>query len=169
MKEVGDRVVEQEGAGSSGLIRAAETMKERFGEIFTSCERRLNEMGSLLIVGEGNTREQLEGNARAVLKRAAMVLRGEERSLHAVEEEIYRNIEDSREPLNQHPDGSFRAGVALCKAAISTVVRNMPPSSFSSEELAEISLAVQEIVIDRVSRMVMASFMDYLLTKARET
>ncbi len=88
MEEVGDRVVEQEGAGSSGLIRAAETMKERFGKVFTSCERRLNEMGSLLIVGEGNTREQLEGNARYVLKRAAMVLRGEERSLHAVEEEI---------------------------------------------------------------------------------
>ncbi len=71
--------------------------------------------------------------------------------------------------MNQQPDGSFRAGVALCEAAVSTVVRNMPPSSSSSEELAEISLAVQEIVIDRVSRMVMASFMDYLLTKARET
>ncbi len=108
VEEVGDRVVEQEGAEPSGLIRA-------------------------------------------------------------VEEEIYRNIEDSRKPLNPHPDGSFRAGVALCKAAVSTVVRNMPPSSSSSEELAEISLAVQEIVIDRVSRMVMASFMDYLLTKARET
>ena len=39
------------------MIRAAETMTERFGEIFTSCERRLNEMGSLLIVGEGNIRE----------------------------------------------------------------------------------------------------------------
>ncbi len=108
MEEVGDRVVEQEGAEPSGLIRA-------------------------------------------------------------VEEEIYRNIEDSRKPLNPHPDGSFRAGVALCKAAVSTVVRNMPPSSSSPEEVAEISLAVQEIVMDRLSRMVMASFVDYLLTKVRET
>ncbi len=102
-------------------------MEGRFGEIFADYERRLNEMGSLLIVGEGNTREQLEGNARDVLERAAKVLRGEERSLLAVEEEIYRNIEDSREPLNPHPDGSFRASVALRKAAISTVVCNMPP------------------------------------------
>jgi len=96
------------------LIRAAETMKERFGEIFADYEQRLNEMDSLLVVGEGN--------ARDVLERAAKVPRGAERSLLAVEERIYRNIEDFREPLNPHPDESFRAGVALCKAAISTVV-----------------------------------------------
>ena len=71
--------------------------------------------------------------------------------------------------FDPHPDGSFRAGVALCKAAVSTVVRNMPPSSSSPEEVAEISLAVQEIVMDRLSRMVTASFVDYLLTKVRET
>jgi len=130
-----------------GLIRAAETMEERFGEIFASYERRLKEMGSLLIVGEGNTREQPEGNARDVLERAAKVPRGAERSLLAVEEGIYRNIEDCREPLNLHPGESFRAGVALCKAAVSTVVCNMPPSSSSPEEVAEISLAVQEIVM----------------------
>jgi hypothetical protein len=51
MGEVGDRVVEQQGARSTGLIRAAETMEERFGEIFTDYERRLNDMGSLLVVG----------------------------------------------------------------------------------------------------------------------
>jgi signal transduction histidine kinase len=144
-------------------------MDGRFGEIFADYERQLNEMGSLLVVGEGNTREQLEDNARDVLERAAKVLRGEERSLLAVEEEIYRNIEDSREPLNPHPDESFRAGVALCRAAVSSVVCNMPPSSSSPEEVAEISLAVQEIVMDRVSRMVMASYVDYLLTKVKET
>jgi signal transduction histidine kinase len=169
MKEDGDRVVKQQEARSPGLVRAAETMEGRFGEIFADYERQLNEMGSLLVVGEGNTREQLEENARDVLERAAKVLRGEERSLLAVEEEIYRNIEDSREPLNPHPDESFRAGVALCKAAVSVVVCNMPPSSSSPEEVAEISLAVQEIVMDRVSRMVMASYVDYLLTKVRET
>ena len=153
----------------AGLPRAARTMEERFGEIFARYVRLLEEAGSLLVVGEGNTRDQLEENARDVLERAAMVLRGEERSLLAVEEEIYRNIEDSREPLNPHPDESFRAGVALCKAAVSTVVYNLPPSSSSPEEVAEISLAVQEIVMDRVSRMVMASYVDYLLTKVRET
>jgi DNA replication initiation complex subunit (GINS family) len=143
------------------LIRAAETMKERFGEIFADYERQLNEMDSLLVVGEGN--------ARDVLERAAKVPRGAERSLLAVDEGIYRNIEDSREPLNPHPDESFRAGVALCKAAVSTVVRNMPPSSSSPEEVAKISLAVQEIVMDRVSWMVMAPYVDYPLTKVKET
>ncbi len=152
-----------------GLIRAADTMEERFGEIFEDYERQLKEAGSLLVVGDGTTREQLEANARDVLERAAKVLRDEEESLLAVEEEIYRNIETSKEPLNPHPDESFRAGVALCKAAVSVVVRNMPPSSSSPEEVAVIALAVQEIVMDRVARMVMASYVDYLLTKVKET
>jgi len=43
------------------------------------------------------------------------------------------------------------------------------PSSSSPEDVAEISLAVQEIVMDRVSRMVMGPYVDYLLTKVRET
>ncbi len=149
--------------------QAARILEERFGEIFEDYEHRLRETNSLLIVGDGTTREQLEANARDVLERATKVLRSEEESLLAVEEEIYRNIEDSKEPLNPHPDESFRAGVALCKAAVSVVVRNMPPNSSSPEEVAEIALAVQEIVMDRVARMVMASYVDYLLTKVKET
>ena len=147
---------------------AARILEERFGEIFEGYQRRLREMSSLLIVGDGTTPEQLEANARSVLGRAAKVLGGEERSLLAVEEEIYRNIESSEEPLNPHPDESFRAGVALCKAAVTVVVRNLLPGS-SPEKIAGIALAVQEIVMDRVSRMVMASYVDYLLTKVKET
>jgi signal transduction histidine kinase len=143
-------------------------MEERFGEIFTDYVRLLEEAGSLLIVGAGNTREQLEKNARGVISRAARVLRDKEESLLAVEEEIYRNIEDAEEPLNPHPDESFRAGVALCKAAVAVVVENMPDSS-SPREVAEVSLTVQEVVMDRISRLVMASYVDYLLTKVKET
>ena len=44
--------------------QAARILEERFGEIFSDYERRLGAMGSLLIVGEGTTREQLESNAR---------------------------------------------------------------------------------------------------------
>ncbi len=147
---------------------AARILDGRFGEIFEDYVRRLREMNSLLVVGDGTTHEQIETNARSVLGRAAKVLRGEERSLLAVEEEIYRNIESSDEPLNPHPDESFRAGVALCKAAVTVVVRNLTPGA-KPQEIAEIALAVQEIVMDRVSRMVMASYVDYLLTKVRET
>ncbi len=153
---------------ATGLTEAARMLEEHFDEIFADYERRLEEVGSLLVVGEGTSREQLESNARSVLERAAKVLRGEERSLLAVEEEIYRNIEASEEPLNPHPDESFRAGVALCKAAVVAVVRRLTPGT-PPEEIARIALSVQEIVMDRISRMVMASYVDYLLTKVKET
>ena len=134
---------------------ATRVLEERFEEIFEDYEQTLVEAGSLLVVGD-------------VIGRAAKVLGGEERSLLAVEEEIYRNIEASEEPFNPHPDESFRAGVALCKAAVGVVVRNLLPGT-SPAKVAGISLAVQEIVMDRVSRMVMASYVDYLLTKVKET
>ena len=147
---------------------AACVLEERFEEIFEDYERTLAGAGSLLVVGDGTTRDRLRKNAGDVIGRAAKVLGGEERSLLAVEEEIYRNIEASDEPLNPHPDESFRAGVALCKAAVGVVVRNLLPGT-SPEKVAGIALAVQEIVMDRVSRMVMASYVDYLLTKVKET
>ncbi len=147
---------------------AARVLEECFEEIFEDYERTLAEAGSLLVVGDGTTRDQLRKNAGDVIGRAAKVLAGEERSLLAVEEEIYRNIESSDEPLNPHPDESFRAGVALCKAAVGVVVKNLLPGT-SPEKVAGIALAVQEIVMDRVSRMVMASYVDYLLTKVKET
>ena len=147
---------------------AAQVLGERFEQIFEDYEGNLAESGSLLIVGDGTTREQLKKNASDVIRRAASVLGGEERSLLAVEEEIYRNIQASDEPLNPHPDESFRAGVALCKAAVGVVVKNLLPGA-SPKNVAGIALAVQEIVMDRVSRMVMASYVDYLLTKVKET
>ncbi|PLS87317.1 MAG: hypothetical protein CYG60_02485 [Actinobacteria bacterium] len=160
--------LEGEGSGRAGKARAARVIEETTGEILDAYVRRLEREGSLLIIGKGNTREQIETQARGVLERAAGVLRGEERSLLAVEEEIYRNIEDSEEPLNPHPDESFRAGVALCKETVSVVVDDLTPGT-SPREIADIALAVQEIVMDRISRMVMASFVDYLLTKVKET
>ena len=162
------RTSEGGGSRSSGAARAAQVIEERAGEILDGYARLLEQEGNLLIIGEGNPREQIERQARGVLERAASVLRGEERSLLAVEEEIYRNIEDSEEPLNPHPDESFRAGVALCKSAVSVVVDDLTPDT-SPREVAEVALAVQEIVMDRISRMVMASFVDYLLTKVKET
>ena len=147
---------------------AARVLDECFEEIFEDYERSLADDGSLLVVGGGTSRDQLRKNAGDVLGRAAKVLKNEERSLLAVEEEIYRNIESSEEPLNPHPDESFRAGVALCKAAVGVVVKNLLPET-SPEKVAGIALAVQEIVMDRVSRMVMASYIDYLLTKVKET
>ncbi len=116
-----------------GLTEAAQTLEECFDEIFGDYKRRLREIGSLMILGDGTSPAQLEANARSILERTAKVLRGEEKSLLAVEEEIYRNIEASKEPLNPHPDESFRAGVALCKAAISVVMNRLTPGTSPDE------------------------------------
>lgn len=153
---------------STGLTEAAQMLEDHFDEIFEDYERQLEEEGNLLVVGDGTSREQLESNARSVIERAAMVLRGDEESLLAVEEEIYKNIEASKEPLNPHPDESFRAGVALCKAAVVAVVGRLTPGT-PPQDVARIALSVQEIVMDRIARMVMASYVDYLLTKVKET
>lgn len=155
-------------ARSQAVVKAARVIEERSGEIVQAYVRRLDREGSLLIIGEGDPRGRVEKQGRDVLKRTVSVLRGEEKSLLAVEEEIYRNIEDAEEPLNPHPDESFRAGVALCKATVSVVVDDLTPGT-TPIEIAEVALTVQEIVMDRVSRMVMASFVDYLLTKVKET
>ena len=58
------------------MIRAARVIEERAGEILDAYVRRLERENSLLVIGEGNTREQLENQARGVLERAASVLRG---------------------------------------------------------------------------------------------
>jgi signal transduction histidine kinase len=167
MEDAG-KILGDKGPRSPGMVRAARVIQEKMSVIIEDYGRLLEEMGSLLIIGEGNTREQVESQARGVLERTTSVLKGEERSLLAVEEEIYRNIEDSKEPFNPHPDESFRAGVALCKATVAAVVDDLTPGT-SPREIAEVALAVQEIVMDRISRMVMASFVDYLLTKVKET
>ncbi len=61
-----------------GLTEGARTLEEHFDEIFEDYERQLEEIGSLLVVGDGTSHEQLESNARSVMERAAKVLRGEQ-------------------------------------------------------------------------------------------
>lgn len=41
--------------------------------------------------------------------------------------------------------------------------------SLLPEEVAEITLAAQEIIIDKIARMVMTSYAGYLLKKVKET
>ena len=60
---------------------AARVLEEHFEEIFEDYERTLTEDGSLLVVGDGTTRDQLRKNAGDVIGRAVKVLAGEERSL----------------------------------------------------------------------------------------
>nr|MDP9480694.1 hypothetical protein [Actinomycetota bacterium] len=90
LEEAG-KILGGKGPRSPGMVRAAQVIQEKMSGIIEDYGRLLEEMGSLLIIGEGNTREQVESQARGVLERTTSVLKGEERSLLAVEEEIYRN------------------------------------------------------------------------------
>jgi hypothetical protein len=123
--------VAQSGAGhapSAVYSRvAAAVLTERFDEILEDYERRLLGMDSFVIVGEGSGTGAREAQARSMASRAAAILRGEDASALEMEEEIYRNIEASREPLNPHPDEAFRAGEAFCGAALSAIARHLPP------------------------------------------
>ena len=156
------------GAPSAAHSLAAAVMGERFDEILEEYERRLLEMDSFVIVGEGSGSGARQAQALSMARRVAAILRGEEASALEMEEEIYRNIEASREPLNPHPDEAFRAGEAFCGAALATVARHLPPDT-PPAEVVSISLAVEGVVTQRISRVLMASYIDYLMTKVRET
>jgi signal transduction histidine kinase len=157
------------GAPSAAYARAAAAvLAERFDEILEDYERRLLGMDSFVIVGGGSGREAREAQARSMASRASAILHGEDASALDLEEEIYRNIEASREPLNPHPDEAFRAGEAFCGAALAAIARHLPPDTPPAEVVA-ISLALEGVVTQRISRVLMASYIDYLMTKVRET
>jgi hypothetical protein len=89
----------------------------------------LLEIDSFVIVEEGSGEGAKEAQARLMAARAAAILRGEDASALEMEEEIYRNIEASREPLNPQPDEAFRAWEAFCGAALAAIARQLPPDT----------------------------------------
>ena len=145
---------------------AARILEERFWEIFEDYKCRLREMKSLLIVGDGTTPEQLENNARSVLGRAAKVLGGEERPARRGGGDLPQHRELCRAP-EPSPRRVLQSRCRFVQG--DRHGRGEEPRARPPEKIAEIALAVQEIVMDRVSRMVMASYVDYLLTKVKET
>lgn len=153
----------------SSFPEAARALEEKFDEIYAGYIRRLQDERNLLAVGGRVPEEDLRSQARLLLERAAAALRGERSAALTIEEEIRQNVEAAKEPLVQHPDESFRAGVALCKAALETVGAVPGLSGRPPAEILKISLAVQEAVMDRVARVAMVSYVDYLLTKITET
>jgi signal transduction histidine kinase len=132
----------------------------------------LLEIDSFVIVEEGSGEGAKEAQARLMAARAAAILRGEDASALEMEQEIYRNIEASREPLNPQPDEAFRAWEAFCGAALAAIARQLPPDTPPAEVVA-ISLALEGVVTQRISRRISrvlnASYIDYLMTKVRET
>jgi signal transduction histidine kinase len=146
----------------------ADALVANFDEIFEIYERKLVEEQNLLAASEANTRDRLRDQAVVLVTRAAGTLRGSESEMSALEEEIQQNSDAARAPFIQQPDESFRAGVALCEAAMEVVLDRVDLSKESPEDVAELSLTVQKGVMDHVARVAMASYVDYLLAKIGE-
>ncbi len=141
-------------------------MEERVEEILADYERRLRETENLLVAGEGEDRKRLEKWERLLLRNAAGALRGEDPSLLAVDR--YPNMGEREEMVNAHPDESFRAGMALSRAAIETIVRDVPPETPPGEVL-KMGLIIQESILDQISQVATISYTNYLFTKIHET
>lgn len=148
--------------------RAADALEGNFDEVFCIYERKLMDEQNLLAANVVDTREPLREHARSLVMRAAGALRGGSGGMSALEEEIRQNAEAARTPLIQHPDESFRAGVALCAAALEVVLAEVDLSGEPPEAVVGLSLGVQKSVMDHVARVSMAAYVDYLLVKIGE-
>ncbi|MDQ3506602.1 MAG: histidine kinase [Actinomycetota bacterium] len=152
-----------------GKKAAADALDGNFDGIFEIYEKKLMDEQNLLITGDGGARELLRGQAFTLVERAASALRGEEEGgTSSLEEEIHQNTEAARMPFMEHPDESFRAGSALCAAAMEVVLEKADLSEEAPEAVVGISLTVHKSVMDHVARVVMASYVDYLLMKIGE-
>lgn len=154
---------------SAAGSEAARALEEGSEEILADYERRLEVTHNLLVVGRTASREERASRARALLERAAETLRGEKPSTLTVGEEVQQNTEAAGDPLIQHPDESYRAGMELCKAALEVLAQRLESSGRPPREVMEVSLAVQESIMDYIARVAMVSYVDYLLTKINET
>lgn len=153
-----------------GKKAAADALDGNLDGIFEIYEKKLVDEQNLLAMGDEGARELLRKQAFALVERAANALRGEEEGgMSALEEEIHQNTEAARTPFMQHPDESLRAGSALCAAALEMVLEKADLSEQKPEAIMGISLAVHKSVMDHVARVVMASYVQYLLIKIGET
>jgi signal transduction histidine kinase len=155
---------------SGALERAALALENRFEEILADYERRLYEAQSLLVIGRVYTREQLRCQTRSVLDYAAARLRGEELSPLQMEDRLYQDIEESRTSGAINPDESLRAVAALFGAALSAISERLSgPEAASPGEISEVAAILQESIMERVARVSLVSYVDYLLRKLRES
>jgi signal transduction histidine kinase len=151
------------------LSVAAEVLETRFEDIFVAYEERLLTIGSALIA-EAKMREQLRIQARSILGEVASNLRGREAPSgpQQNQDRLSKAIGVSRARENVHPSESLRAVAALSEAALSVVVKHLPPSPTSRSEIATVALAIQKSIMDRVARAAVA-YTDYLLEKTHES
>jgi signal transduction histidine kinase len=161
---------------------AADVLEMCSEEILADYERRLLEARSPL-VADLRARHQLRAQARRVLTDVAGSLRGTDgtpeegppallpRPAPAPAEKadpLSASIGAARASEGVHASESLRAVAVLSEAALSAVVDGLPPSGSSRREVAAVALAIQQSIMERVSRASLA-YVGYLLRKVHES
>ncbi|WP_273846960.1 sensor histidine kinase [Rubrobacter calidifluminis] len=147
-------------------VQAARVLEENEEAILAGYLRRLREEGNFLIAG-GEEKEAI-GEGRRMLRWAVLALRDEGSEKDTLIDELAENAEAVGSPEEQHPDEALRAGVALCRAAFDMLVERLDLSDISPQEIFEVAQTIQQSVMERVARVSMVSYVDYLLTKIGE-
>lgn len=148
--------------------QVADVLEKNFEEVYSLYERKLEAAQNLLVTESAKCGGELKDQARVLVIRAAEMLRGGGDGVLALEEEIFQNMEAARSPLIQHPDESFRAGVALCEASLEVILAKVDLSGKPPEAVVRLSLDIQKSVMDHIARVAMVSYVDYLLAKIGE-
>jgi len=157
------------GTPRGDLRRAAEILEAHSEEIVAAYKGRLLDEGSPLISCAA-TREQLESQARSILREVAGSLRGEQAEVREEREVdgLSASIGTARACEGVHASESLRAVAFLSEAALSAVVEELPPSGTSRGEVATVALAIQESIMERVAES-SVSYVGYLLRKIHES
>lgn len=142
---------------------AARVVEDRTEEILEGYLRDLRASGNPL-VAEARMIGRVAEQARAVLRDTARVLRGGEPSVEAPPGALGK----AAAVAGVHPSENLRAVSALSGAALRVVARSLPNSSASSRDVAEISLAIQSSMMERVAQA-SVSYRDHLLDEALDT
>lgn len=151
------------------LRRAADILEAHSEEIVAAYERRLLDMDSPLVT-EASMRERLKAQARPVLEDVARNLRGQRASSRAEREEdaMSADIGTARASEGVHASESLRAVAALSEAALTVVLKELPPPETSRNEVARVALTIQEGIMERAARA-SVSYVGYLLRKVHES
>jgi signal transduction histidine kinase len=134
-------------------------------DILEEYERRLRDIDSPLLA-EAETREQLKVQARAVIRDAVGILRGQPLSAYQ-EDSLSRRIGISRASSRFRASESLRAGVQLFDSALLLVVEKLPPDA-SQGDVAQVASAIQRSMMYRIARA-WASYNEHLLRQVHES
>lgn len=148
------------------LAQAATILESRCDEIVAYYEELLRGIGSPLL-GYAESGEQLKTQAKSAVLGAAESLRGVDPSPPLKEGRLSESIGTSRARLGVHPSESLRAAGKLSEAALLVLLKELPDAA-SYREVGQISVSIQQSILERVMRA-SVSYGEYLLRAVHES